>query len=98
MSARPWERRELREDIAKINAPAIMIGRETVGHLLDKADQLDALRDAIREAWVEHASQEGAECCGAAFCNQEGAKECVVAKRFMDALDRRDLSGPVGGQ
>ena len=69
-----------------------------VDDLLDKADELDALRDAIRGAWVDHASNEGVECCGAAFAGLDGAKECVVAKRFMDALDQRGLSGPVGGQ
>lgn len=90
MSARPWERRELREDIAKIDKPAVMVSRETLSALLDKADALDDLRDAIRGAWVDHASNEGADCCGAAFAGRDGAKECRVASRFMDALASKE--------
>lgn len=45
-----------------------------------------AVRQALRAAWIEHACEEGRDCCGAAFCGIEGAQECAHSRRIDSAL------------
>lgn len=57
---------------------------------IEKLKQLARLSDALRRAFVGHASEEGRECCGAAFAGAEGAQECATWKRIWHAADQAD--------
>ena len=58
--------------------------------LASRAQRWARLTDALRRAFVLHASEEGRDCCGAAFAGVEGAKECATWKRIWAANAQAD--------
>ena len=58
--------------------------------LASRAQRWASLSDRLRRAFVAHASEEGRDCCGAAFAGREGAEQCSTWKRIWHASDQAD--------
>jgi hypothetical protein len=58
--------------------------------LADRAQRWSRLSDALRRAFVAHASEEGVDCCGKAFAGVEGAEQCATWKGIWLAVDKAD--------
>lgn len=58
--------------------------------LAARAERWTRLSDEICRAFVEHASNDGRDCCGANFAGVEGAEVCATWQRIWAAIDKAD--------